>query len=123
MKYFERTNLNNADRIGVMSSGNLKLFSNKSDFDKYEVLYNWQTPKDIIKVTSSLKKYGLEKLTYKFVFFYGGNIGSAQGIDTLLDLATSLLTYKQLHFLYIGQGDAVNLIINKNLPNVTTLIH
>ena len=119
LKYFERTNLNNADRIGVMSSGNLKLFSNKSDFDKYEVLYNWQTPKDIIKVTSSLKKYGLEKLTYKFVFFYRGNIGSAQGIDTLLDLATSLLTYKQLHFLYIGQGDAVNLIINKNLPNVT----
>ncbi len=111
LKYFERISLNNADRVGVMSRGNLKLFSNKIDFNKYEVLYNWQSCQDIIKVTSSLKKYGLEKLKDKFVFFYGGNIGLAQGIDTLLDLANSLVTYKKIQFLYIGQGDAVNLII------------
>ena len=119
LKYFERSSLSNADRIGVMSNGNLNLFSNRNDFNKFEVLPNWQTPKRFNKNTKSLKKHGLENLKDKFVFFYGGNIGLAQGVDYLLNLANLLLTEKNIHFLFVGQGDAIDLITQRNLPNTS----
>tara|TARA_B110000003_G_C16645604_1_gene531906 strand:+ start:2457 stop:3653 length:1197 start_codon:yes stop_codon:yes gene_type:complete len=118
-KYFENINYLNADKIGVMSESNRKLFSSRSDFEKFEVLYSWQTPIKIHKNENILKKRNLEFLKDKFVFFYGGNIGLAQDIDILLSLAHSLLNSKNIHFVFIGQGDSVSLITDKALSNVT----
>ncbi len=118
-KYFEKINFLHADRIGVMSESNLKIFNKRLDFWKFEVLQNWQKP---IKTNANgdlLKKYGLETLRDKFVFFYGGNIGLAQGIDTLLSLSKSLLHKKNIHFVFVGRGDAVNLFKDPLLTNVS----
>jgi hypothetical protein len=118
-KYFEHINYLNADKIGVMSEANRNIFASRPDFEKFEVLYNWQNPVTFFKNEDVFNKRNLMFLKEKFVFFYGGNIGLAQGIDTLLNLADSLLDLTNIHFVFIGEGDAVNRITDKALSNVT----
>lgn len=120
-KYFEKINYLNADKIGVMSESNLEMFSPRSDFKKFEVLSSWQKPIKIKTNRGLLKEYGLAELIDKFVFFYGGNIGLAQGIETLLTLSKSLVHKKNIHFVFIGQGNAVNLLKDKSLTNISYL--
>ena len=118
-KYFENINYLQADKIGVMSESNKKLFSSRSDFKKFEVLYNWQKPINVNKNKNILIKKKLEFLKEKFVFFFGGNMGLGQDIEILLSLASSLINFKNIHFVFIGDGDLINLIVEKGLPNVT----
>ena len=51
-------------------------------------------------------------LNNKVVFFYGGNIGHAQDMMNIVRLAQSLSGYPQAHFLLVGQGDEVKLILD-----------
>ena len=120
-KYFERINYFHADKIGVMSESNLKIFSSRTDIKKFEILPNWQKPIKIETNREILKEFGLEELSDKFVIFYGGNIGLAQGIEILLSLSKSLIHKKNIHFVFIGQGDSVNLLKDKTLTNVSYL--
>lgn len=120
-RYFEKINYLHADKIGVMSDSNLKLFSRRSDFKKFEVLPSWQKPIKIKSNRKLLKEYGLDELVDKFVFFYGGNIGLAQGIEALLTLSKSLVHKENIHFVFIGQGNAVELLKDKSLINITYL--
>lgn len=120
-KYFEKINYLQADKIGVMSESNLKIFSTRSDFTKFEVLPSWQKPIKAEANIELLKEYGLTHLINKTVFFYGGNIGFAQGIEVLLDLSKSLIYEKKIHFIFIGKGDCIELLKDKSLVNVTYL--
>lgn len=121
-KYFEKINYLHADKIGVMSESNLKIFSTRSDFKKFEVLPSWQKPIKTEVNRALLSEFGLAELIDKFVFFYGGNIGLAQGIETLLALAKSLINNKNIHFVFIGQGDAVNLLKDISYTNISYLV-
>ena len=61
----------------------------------------------------------------KVIFFYGSNIGHAQDMTNLMRLTKAMSRHPQAHFLYVGQGDEVELI-NKlarewNLSNFTYL--
>ncbi|HCT9109748.1 TPA: glycosyltransferase family 4 protein [Proteus mirabilis] len=59
------------------------------------------------------------------MFFYGGNIGHAQDMENLMRLVKKMSIYPDAHFLFIGQGDEVDLInslANKwNLSNFSYL--
>lgn len=44
------------------------------------------------------------------MFFYGGNIGHAQDMTNLMRLARTMRTEPLAHFLFVGQGDEVELI-------------
>jgi glycosyltransferase involved in cell wall biosynthesis len=122
--FFEIINYKAAHKIGVMSPSNLKYFeSTKHDLSKFEVLYNWAK---LPQITQSQNKYRKElKLESKLVFFYGGNIGHAQQMINLVQLANQLKDNTDVHFLFVGKGDEVELIINEkakyNLLNLTYL--
>ena len=120
-KHFEEINYLNADRIGVMSKSNLKIFKTRLDFNKFEVLPSWHKPVKAEAKNELLIEYGLTHLKNKTVFFYGGNIGVAQGVEVLLDLSKSLIHEKKIHFVFIGKGDCVDLTKDKSLINVTYL--
>ncbi|MCW7471377.1 glycosyltransferase family 4 protein [Leptospira kanakyensis] len=122
-RYFEYRNYKVASRIGVMSIANAKWF--KENFPKLknvEILYNWTSPKQIITKVSLRKKYSLGE---KIVFFYGGNIGHAQYMKNLLDLASKLDNRKDVFFVFIGAGDEEDLvreyILRQNLTNCILL--
>jgi O26-antigen biosynthesis N-acetyl-L-fucosamine transferase len=123
-KFFERLNYRNADTIGVMSPSNLKLFQNRQkNISKFEVLYNWSTVPEISEPSDRFRKE--LNLEGKIVLFYGGNIGHAQKMIYLVELAKQFKNNQQVHFLFVGKGDEVELILEEkeknNLSNITFL--
>jgi len=110
-KYFERFSYNQADKIGLMSENNLVLFRKYNPSANCEVLRNWADvrpsnvlPADYVPIRQSLN------LNKKIIFFYGGNIGHAQDMSNLMRLARRMEKYPDAHFLFIGQGDEVELV-------------
>ena len=110
-------------KIGVQSPKNLEFFKKSNEYSKYEVLYNWTKPE--IKNNGKISKYFESQIKNKLVLVYGGNIGVAQDISNVLNLAKNLKKNKKIIFLLIGDGteyEKIKLIINKkNLKNV--IIH
>ena len=98
-----------ADVIGVQTPGNLAYFENWRQLPgrTLEVLQNWlgEPAKKpcAIRVDATL-------LAGRKVFVYAGNMGVAQGMDRVLDLAERLLHRPDVGFLFVGRGsDAARL--------------
>ncbi|TGL17107.1 glycosyltransferase WbuB [Leptospira levettii] len=130
LQWHEKRNYLAFDTIGIQSPKNLIWFQ-----DKYkklnlqsELLYNWVTPSDTY-VNSKKKTRNQFRTKYnllsKLIFFYGGNIGHAQDMKNLLFLAEQMLVEKEVFFVFIGNGDEVNLvketIQNQKLKNTLYL--
>ena len=98
-----------ADVIGVQTPGNLAYFENWRQLPgrTLEVLQNWlgEPAKKpcAIRVDATL-------LAGRKVFVYAGNMGVAQGMDRVLDLAERMLHRVDVGFLFVGRGsDAARL--------------
>lgn len=112
-KFFEKVNYQTATKIGVMSPNNLSLFQKlHPEFsEKAEVLYNWTNP-TVDQITTGFSSIRERLNLYnKTIFFYGGNIGHAQDMANLMRLAIQLKDHPTAHFLFIGEGDEVKLIL------------
>lgn len=110
-RIFENLSYSQSDIIGVMSQRNLDIF-NRATRNKYlvSILRNWAslTPHRLAADAFSIReRFGLKD---KLIYFYGGNIGHAQDMANLLRLARRMSTLQNAHFLFIGQGDEVELI-------------
>lgn len=125
-RYFENINYCASNAIGLMSPKNLSLFTEKHQ-DKFNthVLYNWaalSSPLQRDKYVDLREKYQLQE---KVIFFYGGNIGHAQDMGNLLRLAYAMQDVAHAHFVFLGQGDQVQVvkdaIKSDNLSNTTLL--
>jgi len=119
----EKQLYDSSDYIGCMSKGNIQyvLDHNEVDKNKLEILYNWgkiNHNTEVVK-TDYKKKYGLEK---KFVAVFGGNIGSPQELEFLLELAKEYKRRDDIVFLIIGKGaqkqKIVDMVRNERLSNV-----
>lgn len=108
-RYFEKYSYEQADMIGVMSERNQQVFNKMLPLDyPTEVLRNWAALEPYKGKSVDLRsKLNLEN---KIIYFYGGNIGHAQDMTNLLRLSKSMKPYTEAHFLFIGQGDEVDLI-------------
>lgn len=110
-----------ADVIGVQSAGNLSYFSGvqQQAGKKIEVLQNWldKPPSYPCKIRLSETSLAGRKL-----FVYAGNMGVAQGMDILIDLASLLTTKTDVGFVFVGRGrDSVRLkksVCDRELSNV-----
>lgn len=125
-RYFESLSYKIADAIGLMSEKNLELFqSMHPKLKNTHVLFNWASISPLGKVAEIDSIRTRLSLNDKVIFFYGGNIGHAQDMKNLMKLAKGLKDELKAHFLFIGQGDEVELITHLasewNLDNVTIL--
>jgi glycosyltransferase involved in cell wall biosynthesis len=98
-----------ADVIGVQTIGNRGYFDRWKEQPgrKLEVLQNWLD--NSFQARSSIR---LDEtiLAGRKVFVYAGNMGVAQGMNVLLDLAEKLLGRMDVGFLFVGRGsDATRL--------------
>lgn len=107
-RYFETLNYQSATVIGIQSQANINLFK-RTFGDKYStrLLYNWARPEQEEVCIGFKKKLKIEN---KILFFYGGNIGKAQDMANLVRLAKRLRHHPQAYFVFLGQGDEVQLI-------------
>lgn len=118
---FEKINYKAADKIGLQSPKNQEWFNSKFKIDKKtEVLFNWSDEKPLTNTSSFYReKY---KLQDKVIFFYGGNMGEAQDMMNLVRLAKNLSLLREVHFVFAGSGNEVDLIkdtiVKDNLTNL-----
>jgi len=110
-----------ANIIGVQTSSNLKYLENwsKNPNRQLEVLNNWLSPAYIKKTGISLID---THLNGRKIFVYIGNMGIAQGMGVLIDLAESLKNRQDVGFLFVGQGSEVENLktssADKKLSNI-----
>lgn len=92
-----------ADVIGVQSPGNLRYFRHwiEQTDRELEVLQNWLDKPGQMQCSIRVDETGLAG---RKVFVYAGNMGVAQGIDVLLDLAEKLQNRPDVGFLFVGRG-------------------
>jgi glycosyltransferase involved in cell wall biosynthesis len=92
-----------ADVIGVQTPGNRGYFDKwlRQPGRKLEVLQNW-----LGKPAQQLCSIRVDQtlIAGRKVFVYAGNMGVAQGMDILLDLAERLQSRDDVGFLFIGRG-------------------
>lgn len=125
-RYFEKVNYRASDAIGLMSPKNLALFSDRQQ-DKFNthVLYNWADSNAVLHKDNYSDLRETYQLQDKVIFFYGGNIGHAQDMGNLLRLACAMKDVAHAHFIFLGQGDQVELvkdtIKSEKLCNTTLL--
>ncbi|MFN4043814.1 glycosyltransferase family 4 protein [Limnobacter sp.] len=96
-----------ADVIGVQTPGNKRYFEHwvKKPQRSLEVLQNWL---DIPTQNRCPIRVADSALAGRKVFVYAGNMGIAQGMDILLELAQELLYRLDVGFLFVGRGSEVN---------------
>jgi glycosyltransferase involved in cell wall biosynthesis len=110
-----------ADVIGVQTPGNQRYFDQwmGKHGRKLEVLKNWLDKP--VQVRCFIRVDETE-LAGRKMFVYAGNMGVAQGMEILLDLAERLKSRMDVGFLFVGRGsEAAWLKIaakNRKLDNV-----
>lgn len=102
-KAIERYQYSVANVIGVQTLGNSPYFDNwaKQDGRRVEVLQNWLA--DAPDVGSTILVAN-GSLVGRIIFVYAGNMGVAQGMDVLIDLAECLQNRQDIGFLFVGRG-------------------
>lgn len=92
-----------ADVIGVQTPGNSTYFAGWSQdpLRRLEILQNWLDKP--AKVPCSIRIENT-KLAGRKVFVYAGNMGVAQGMDVLVELADRLRRRRDVGFLFVGRG-------------------
>ena len=92
-----------ADIIGVQTPGNLAYFDARSNSldRRVEVLQNWLADAPVDGCSISLAG---TPLAGRKVFVYAGNMGVAQGMGILVDLAERLRARTDVGFLFVGRG-------------------
>lgn len=103
LKYFENYQYSVADVIGVQARGDLIHFSkwNLDKNTKVEVLNNWLSHKGLKPSSIDI---AASPLAGRKIFVYAGNMGVAQGINVLFQLALSLEARKDIGFVFVGRG-------------------
>jgi glycosyltransferase involved in cell wall biosynthesis len=92
-----------ADVIGVQTDGNRHYFADwlRQPGRRLEVLQNWLGPPADMPCSIIVNE---TPLAGRRVFVYAGNMGVAQGMGVLLDLADRLRGRSDIGFLFVGRG-------------------
>lgn len=92
-----------ADVIGVQTPGNRGYFDRwvMKPGRELEVLPNWLDKPTAVRCSIRVAE---TPLAGRKVFVYAGNMGVAQGMGILLDLAELLLSRHDVGFLFVGRG-------------------
>ena len=110
-----------ADTIGIQTPGNRVYFNNESSHSscRVEVLQNWLADHPGRACSIDLS---ISSLRGRKIFVYAGNMGIAQGMGILLDLAAAMKYRADVGFLFVGRGSDALLLcqdaLARGLDNV-----
>lgn len=104
-KHVERGQYAVADVIGVQTQANLPIVQRDCPTDAHlEVLHNWLAPPAAFDSHDDPTNGFIRGRT---VFVYAGNMGPAQGMDCMIELAMRLRSRPEACFLFVGRGSDV----------------
>lgn len=108
-KRVERFQYRQADTIGVQTPSNLAYFRTRQPgvTARIEVLNNWLRQAQAGPCSIDLSK---TPLAGRRNFVYTGNIGIAQGMDILIELANVFRNDHSVGFVFVGRGTALDRI-------------
>lgn len=108
-KVIERYQYSIADVIGVQTPANLPYFDSwaRASERRVEVLQNWLAEAPDIGCSISVADSPLAGRT---IFVYAGNMGVAQGMGILIDLAECLHDRQDIGFIFVGRGSDVHVL-------------
>lgn len=121
----ENKTYKNADKIIVISRDfKQNLLAKGVPEDKIEVVYNWVDTKKIAPVAKEVnplfEEFGISKDDFNVV--YAGNLGNAQNVILLIEVAKKLKDQKGIRFIIFGSGgmeqELKNEIAANRLENV-----
>ncbi len=116
-----------ADKIIVIGKSMKERLINKGvDKSKIEIIHNWADVDNIYPVEKKdnpfIHENNLEK---DFIVMYSGNIGLTQNLEGVINVAESLKDFKDIKFVFIGDGankiGLEKLIKDKNITNIKLL--
>ncbi|MDG1206277.1 MAG: glycosyltransferase family 4 protein, partial [Pseudomonadales bacterium] len=109
LKVIERYQYSIADVIGVQTPANLSYFDSwaRAPARRVEVLQNWLAEAPDIGCSISVADSPLAGRT---IFVYAGNMGVAQGMGILIDLAERLHDRQDIGFIFVGRGSDVHVL-------------
>ncbi len=102
-----------SDYIGGLSEAYIEFAERYHSFIREKntaVIFPWSVNEKVDKSDRILKDLCLQD---KFVAIYGGNVGIAQNIDNIIDLAESCQEYENIIFIIVGNGAKIGEIKNK----------
>jgi len=105
-KKVERGQYLHADTIGVQTPSVLNYFKQHQNglSASVEVLNNWLSEPKTVPCRINIHE---TILAGRKIFIYTGNIGVAQGMDILINLAAEFKDDKSVGFIFVGRGSAV----------------
>jgi glycosyltransferase involved in cell wall biosynthesis len=106
-KLIERFQYAVADVIGVQTRANMAYLHDLAlkPAQRLEVLNNWLSQRPVNEKSDLLGAMSLADRA--IVFVYAGNMGVAQGMDCMIDLAERLKDMPEVGFLFVGRGTEV----------------
>ena len=119
-KWWSKNNIKfykKAEHVFTISEGLKDTISQYCAKDKIEVVSLWASPHlPVVRVPQSENPFILQNkdaLLGKFIIMYSGNIGKAHSLDCLIDVANKLRDYKDIVFLFVGEGYGKQPMIDK----------
>lgn len=101
-KRVERAQYAVATVIGVQTPANIPLVAASAPRGvRVETLNNWLAPPSTLPTTVDVSK---GPLAGRLILVYAGNMGAAQGMDCLIELARRLQDRGDVGFLFMGRG-------------------
>ena len=108
LKQVESYQYRQADVIGVQTPANLPhLAPWDKDTRRIEVLPNWLAPARVEPCSLVVSQ---TKLSGRRIFVYAGNMGVAQDMQPIIDMAASLREFRDWGFLFVGRGSETEVI-------------
>lgn len=108
LKQVESYQYRQADVIGVQTPANLPHLAPLDDGTRcIEVLPNWLAPARVEPCSLDVSQ---TKLSGRRIFVYAGNMGVAQDMKPIIDMAVSLREFRDWGFLFVGRGSETETI-------------
>ena len=121
LKMIERQQHDAADVIGMQSPSNRSFLSQLEGKPtvRLEVLWNWISPPPNLGCSIHVNSTALAGRT---IFVYAGNMGVAQRLDAMLDLAVRLRYRRDIGFLFVGRGSELGRLrataVDRGMDNI-----
>ena len=110
-RYYEHQQYQAADVIGVQMERDIHYFEGRARKYRAKVtlLRNWSNATPVESKNTYRKKW---RIGEKILCIYGGNVGRAQGLENLVEIAALLDGDSRLHIAIVGDGTEVTRIKN-----------